>query len=209
MGEKVCTDRWEVGPPTVVPRNQWRMEYRQACYSVPRQVCSTNQCGTDGGCGIGSVCSATDYTYRERCASPIPGEGGQGFNPGGMGGQGFYPGGSGGQGFNPGGSGGQGFNPGPQGPCNSPCGSSGGGTANPCGSCGSTSGACGGEAGCTGGGGGTVCQQVREAACFGPLGTCQAPAQTCCKITYQKSVNRYHTEYLSWSTSHCLERESG
>jgi len=31
-----------------------------------------------------------------------------------------------------------------------------------------------------------VCQQVREAACFGPLGTCQAPAQTCCKITYQR-----------------------
>jgi len=29
------------------------------------------------------------------------------------------------------------------------------------------------------------------------------------KLHIRKSVNRYHTEYLSWSTSHCLERESG
>jgi len=29
------------------------------------------------------------------------------------------------------------------------------------------------------------------------------------KLHIREFVNRYHTEYLSWSTSHCLERESG
>merc|ERR1712180_250915 len=68
--EQVCTDRWETGEEQVVGRTTWRTEYQQRCYNVPKQVCSTTPCGSQG-CGPGNdVCSATDYTWNERCARP-------------------------------------------------------------------------------------------------------------------------------------------
>merc|ERR1719192_1611196 len=64
------TDRWETGEEQVVGRTTWRTEYQQRCYNVPKQVCSTTPCGSQG-CGPGNdVCSATDYTWNERCARP-------------------------------------------------------------------------------------------------------------------------------------------
>jgi len=68
--DRVCTDRWEAGEEQVVGRTSWRTEYQQRCYNVPKQVCSTSPCGSQG-CGPGnSVCSANDYTWNERCARP-------------------------------------------------------------------------------------------------------------------------------------------
>jgi len=68
--DRVCTDRWETGEEQVVGRTTWRTEYQQRCYNVPKQVCSTTPCGSQG-CGPGNdVCSATDYTWNERCARP-------------------------------------------------------------------------------------------------------------------------------------------
>lgn len=31
-----------------------------------------------------------------------------------------------------------------------------------------------------------MCQRVREAACYGSLGSCESPSQTCCRTTYQR-----------------------
>lgn len=156
--EQVCVDLWETGPPRVVARTVWRLQYKQRCYNVPRQVCSTDQCQSVGGCGGSSVCSANDYTYRERCARPVP-----------MG----------------------------QGSCvvSGGCARQTGGTPQMAGVSPQMT---GGSPQMTGGarqmtagaqqmsGGGSVCQRVREASCYGSLGSCEAPEQTCCQTTYQR-----------------------
>jgi len=129
-----CTVEYEQSPTQVVQQTQFKVDYQQRCFNVPRQICESNSCTNQGCVNGGSVCSANDYTYQQRCATAVnPGGGGSGYNPGG-----------GGSGYNPGGGG-----------------------------------SCGGQ-------GGNVCQEVKEAACYGPASSCQAPSQQCCQITQQK-----------------------
>merc|ERR1711970_594934 len=104
-------------------------------YNVPRQICDTSTCTTEGCMNGGSVCSANDYTYHKRCATQVGGyQGAPGI-----------------------------------GSCGSP-GVTGAGQGAKCGSP----------------GGGNVCQKVKEAACYGPSASCQAPSQQCCRIIQQK-----------------------
>lgn len=43
----------------------------------------------------------------------------------------------------------------------------------------------GAEGGCSSNSG-NVCQDVKEAACYGPTASCQAPSQQCCRMVHQK-----------------------
>ena len=113
-------------------RTQFKVDYRQLCYNVPRQICESNSCTTQGCVNGGTVCSANDYTYQQRCATVVGGQMMQ------------------------------------QGPC-------GGGPqlgSRPSYECGSQS--------------GRFCQNVTEAACYGPSLSCQSPSQQCCQIIQQK-----------------------
>jgi len=125
-----CTIEYEQGAERTIKQTQFKIDYQQRCFNVPRQICDSNSC-TSGGCvDGGSVCSANDYTYQQRCATQV---GGAQRAP-------------------------------------SSCGSQ--GVAGQGASCGS--------------GGGSVCQKVKEAACYGPSSSCAAPAQQCCRIVQQK-----------------------
>jgi len=125
-----CTIEYEQGAERTIKQTQFKIDYQQRCFNVPRQICDSNSC-TSGGCvDGGSVCSANDYTYQQRCATQVGGA--------------------------------------QRGPS----------------SCGSQGGA--GQAASCGSGGGSVCQKVKEAACYGPSASCATPAQQCCRIVQQK-----------------------
>merc|ERR1711970_1252002 len=130
-----CTIDYEQGPERTIKQTQFKVDYQQRCYNVPRQICDTSTCTTEGCMNGGSVCSANDYTYQQRCATQVGG----------------YQGSLG------------------LGSCGSP----------------SVTGA-GQGARCGSPGGGNVCQKVKEAACYGPSASCQAPSQQCCRIIQQK-----------------------
>jgi len=130
-----CTIDYEQGPERTIKQTQFKVDYQQRCYNVPRQICDTSTCTTEGCMNGGSVCSANDYTYQQRCATQV---GGYQGSPG-------------------------------LGSCGSP-GVTGAGQGARCGSP----------------GGGNVCQKVKEAACYGPSASCQAPSQQCCRIIQQK-----------------------
>jgi len=130
-----CTLKYEQGPERTIKQTQFKVDYQQRCFNVPRQICDSSACTTEGCVNGGSVCSANDYTYQQRCATQV----GASLGPSGPGG----------------------------------CGSSGGGGAGQGGGCGYP-------------GGGNVCQKVKEAACYGPTASCQAPGQQCCRMVQQK-----------------------
>jgi len=125
-----CTVEYSRSPDQVRQQTQFKVDYQQRCFNVPRQICESNSCTTQGCVNGGSVCSSNDYTYQQRCAtvvgSPIV----------------------------------------PQNPCG---GSQGMVQGNPCGSQ-----------------NGNVCQEVKEAACYGPSASCQAPTQQCCRMVQEK-----------------------
>jgi len=127
-----CTVEYQRGAEQVMQRTEFKVDYRQLCYNVPRQICESNSCTTQGCLNGGAVCSSNDYTYQQRCATVVGGQLMQ------------------------------------QGPC-------GGGPqfgSRPSSACGSQS--------------GRFCQNVTEAACYGPSLSCQSPSQQCCQIIQQK-----------------------
>lgn len=125
-----CTLDYEQSPDQVVQQTQFKVEYQQRCFNVPRQICDSNSCTNQGCVNGGSVCSANDYTYQQRCATVVGGPPVQ----------------------------------------QNPCGPQGMPGRSP--SCGVQS--------------GNVCQEVKEAACYGPASSCQAASQQCCRIIQQK-----------------------
>ena len=142
-------------------QTQYKIDYQQRCFNVPRQICESNSCTTQGCVNGGSVCSANDYTYQQRCATLVGAPRGMRM-PSHCGSQLLQPGAEGG--------------------------------------CSSNS--------------GNVCQDVKEAACYGPTASCQAPSQQCCRMVHQKVcqqvsgekrtrmtykyMGRFRCEYPSW-----------
>jgi len=125
-----CTVDYEQSPSQVVQQTQYKVDYQQRCFNVPRQICESNSCTIQGCVNGGAVCSANDYTYQQRCATLVGGPAQQNL-----------------------------------------CGPQGNQVAGPV---------------CGTGGNGNVCQEVKEAACYGPASSCQAPSQQCCRIVQQK-----------------------
>jgi len=125
-----CTIDYQQSQDQVVQRTQFKIDYQQRCFNVPRQVCESNSCTSQGCLNGGSVCSANDYTYQQRCATMVGG-------------------------------------PGPQ---SGACGAQGLPAMGP--GCGAPS--------------GNICQEVKEAACYGPASSCQAASQQCCQTIQQK-----------------------
>eukprot|EP00090_Calanus_glacialis_P030937 TRINITY_DN5043_c0_g1_i4.p1 TRINITY_DN5043_c0_g1~~TRINITY_DN5043_c0_g1_i4.p1 ORF type:complete len:401 (-),score=82.10 TRINITY_DN5043_c0_g1_i4:132-1334(-) len=121
-------------PDRVVQQTQYKVDYQQRCFNVPRQICESNSCTSQGCVNGGSVCSANDYTYQQRCATVVGA---------------------------------------PMAPQN-PCGPQGGPQGVP-----GRGNACGSQ-------NGNICQEVKEAACYGPSSSCQAPTQQCCRITQER-----------------------
>jgi len=127
-----CTMEYNRNPDEVRQQTQYKIDYQQRCFNVPRQICDSNSCTSQGCVNGGSVCSANDYTYQQRCATLVG-------SPIGM----RMPG---------------------------PCGSQ----MQP-----------GAQTGCSSNNG-NVCQDVKEAACYGPTASCQVPSQQCCRMVQQK-----------------------
>jgi len=133
-----CTIEYEISPDQVVQQTQYKVDYQQRCFNVPRQICESNSCTTQGCVNGGSVCSANDYTYQQRCATVV------------------------------------GAPMAPQNPCGPQGGPRGGLQGMP-----GMGNACGSQ-------NGNICQEVKEAACYGPSSSCQAPTQQCCRITQER-----------------------
>lgn len=125
-----CTMEYSRSPDEVRQQTTFKVDYQQRCFNVPRQICDTNSCTTQGCMNGGSVCSANDYTYQQRCATVVGNQMRQ------------------------------------QGSCGSQAMPTNGG------SCSSQN--------------GNVCQDVKEAACYGPTASCQVPSQQCCRMVQQK-----------------------
>jgi len=128
-----CTMEYNRNPDEVHQQTQYKIDYQQRCFNVPRQICESNSCTTQGCVNGGSVCSANDYTYQQRCATLVGAPRGMRM-PSHCGSQLLQPGAEGG--------------------------------------CSSNS--------------GNVCQDVKEAACYGPTASCQVPSQQCCRMVHQK-----------------------
>jgi len=127
-----CTMEYNRNPDEVRQQTQYKIDYQQRCFNVPRQICDSNSCTSQGCVNGGSVCSANDYTYQQRCATLVGGPMGMRM-PGQCGSQ-MQP---------------------------------------------------GAETGCRSNNG-NVCQDVKEAACYGPTASCQVPSQQCCRMVQQK-----------------------
>ena len=58
-------------PDEVRQQTQYKIDYQQRCFNVPRQICDSNSCTSQGCVDGGSVCSSNDYTYQQRCATLV------------------------------------------------------------------------------------------------------------------------------------------